>query len=81
MNTRVTNFLTAILDEVITESTDKKAYTPKKGDKVNVVRGAMTGECGVITYVIPGDTMADVKFESGKIARVSSKHLSKEKKK
>jgi ribosomal protein L24 len=80
MNTRIHSLLSGLLDEVITEAKSTE-YKPKKGDYVTVVRGAMTGECGEVTYVIPGDTMADVKFETGKVARVSTKHLKKEKKK
>jgi ribosomal protein L24 len=80
MKNRVTDFISSILDEVIVESKDK-SYTPKKGDYVYVTRGAMTGECGEVTYVIPGGSMADVKMETGKIARVSAGHMTKEKKK
>lgn len=76
MKDRVEQFISSILDEVITESKDK-SYTPKKGDHVTVVRGAMTGESGTVTYVIPGHTMADVEFDSGKKARVSAGHLKK----
>jgi len=81
MNTRTHSFVSAILDEVMTEAKEKGTYKAKKGDYVLVVRGAMTGECGEVTYVIPGDTMADVTFESGKAARVAVAHLKKEKKK
>lgn len=80
MKTRVTNFLSAIFDEVLTEATDKTSYTAKKGDIVDVIRGAMTGECGEITYIIPGGSMADVKTDTGKIARIAVKHLSKKQK-
>ena len=81
MKGRVTDFISALLDEALNESTEKASYTPKKGDCVAVIRGAMTGECGEITYVIPGGSMADVKFDSGKVARVSVGQIKKETKK
>lgn len=79
MKNRINGFIAAVLDEVISEAKGGE-YKAKKEDYVRVIRGALTGECGDITYVIPGGTMADIKTATGKIARVAVKHLQKEKK-
>lgn len=84
MDKRVENFVTAILDEVITEGKSTKSeivYKPTIDDYVFVNRGALTGESGTVKYVTPCKTMMDVQFDSGKYARVAIALCSKQKKK
>lgn len=75
MQERVESLITAVIDEAFLSET--KVTTIKKGDSVKVTRGALTGEEGEVTYVSPCKTLADVKFVSGKVGRVSMFHLTK----
>ena len=76
-NKRANDLVAAVLDEVITEAKKDKSYEPKVKDCVCIVRGAMTGMEGDVTYIDPSKTLADIKFSNGQVGRVSTRHLQK----
>lgn len=81
MSKRNEFLIAAILDEVALKEDEKKTPNIKEGDYVEITKGAMTGYTGEVTFLSPCGTLADVKFENGRVGRVSTYHLQKTKKK